>query len=486
MAEPDYAQLLPPPNAFLCPITQELMTDPVATADGMVYERNAIEMWFRTPKCGNRSPVTNEPLPSRTVSENRPLRKAIEEYRLHRPELIRREVDRAALEEIVRTFAEDFELKAATTESHREHLRQLQDQMSTELSRLQDEVMELQKIARELLESHPDAPKEPSPEALPSEPEPAHQQRETLESPPEQAAPSAVAAAAEPSPAHIEDVAEKVALPNQRSGAASSSQSRPASTYVRSDGACPLFLEAETLFWNCMADTTCALIVKKLKGKIDLHSKSFIAYLQVRGWGVPQNTKKGIEALHRGVEAGNSTAMCYLGICVEKGHGIQENPKRYFELVEQAAEQGNLTAVWMLGDCFREGLGVSKKLSAAVEFYQFSAEGGNTVGMCRMGRIYQEGLGVERDERRAAAYYQEAADKGHTESQRRLAKLYQRGDGVTKDLRKAFRLLEEATRRGDADAMPELAICYDEGLGVAENRSKAIELITKAALIGRW
>jgi cold shock CspA family protein len=47
------------PEEFLCPITFEMMTDPVIAADGHTYERRAIEAWFSRART---SPVTNEPL----------------------------------------------------------------------------------------------------------------------------------------------------------------------------------------------------------------------------------------------------------------------------------------------------------------------------------------------------------------------------------------------------------------------------------------
>ena len=34
-------------SSFLCPITRELMTDPVIDRDGNSYERSAIENWVR-------------------------------------------------------------------------------------------------------------------------------------------------------------------------------------------------------------------------------------------------------------------------------------------------------------------------------------------------------------------------------------------------------------------------------------------------------
>ncbi|KAH8086062.1 hypothetical protein JL720_7262 [Aureococcus anophagefferens] len=64
-APPPPARPAPPPRdddvpeEFLCPITFEMMTDPVIAADGHTYERRAIEAWFSRART---SPVTNEPL----------------------------------------------------------------------------------------------------------------------------------------------------------------------------------------------------------------------------------------------------------------------------------------------------------------------------------------------------------------------------------------------------------------------------------------
>lgn len=53
------------PPAFFCPISMELMRDPVSTADGHCYERASIERWFAQ---GSRtSPKTGASLSSITV-----------------------------------------------------------------------------------------------------------------------------------------------------------------------------------------------------------------------------------------------------------------------------------------------------------------------------------------------------------------------------------------------------------------------------------
>ena len=62
------------PDEFLCPITQEMMENPVVAADGHTYERAAIVQWLQ----GHRtSPLTNERLKHDTLTDNFALKKAI-------------------------------------------------------------------------------------------------------------------------------------------------------------------------------------------------------------------------------------------------------------------------------------------------------------------------------------------------------------------------------------------------------------------------
>ena len=58
------------------------MEGPVVAADGFSYERSAIEQWLRRSV---RSPMTNAPLGSAGLIPNIALRKAIAEWRAHRP-----------------------------------------------------------------------------------------------------------------------------------------------------------------------------------------------------------------------------------------------------------------------------------------------------------------------------------------------------------------------------------------------------------------
>jgi len=66
------------PAEFLCPLTRSLLEDPVATLDGNIFERKAIEEWFRS---GNTSsPITDEILQTTEVIPMPLLKNAIKRF----------------------------------------------------------------------------------------------------------------------------------------------------------------------------------------------------------------------------------------------------------------------------------------------------------------------------------------------------------------------------------------------------------------------
>ena len=60
--------------SFYCPITAELMRDPVIDREGNSYERIAIEEWIALKGV---SPITRNPLHTGDLAPNRALREAI-------------------------------------------------------------------------------------------------------------------------------------------------------------------------------------------------------------------------------------------------------------------------------------------------------------------------------------------------------------------------------------------------------------------------
>ncbi len=65
------------PNDWYCPITCDIMKDPVIGPDGHTYERFAIEHWLST---NDKSPITRKPMQSTNLIPNFALRNTIEAF----------------------------------------------------------------------------------------------------------------------------------------------------------------------------------------------------------------------------------------------------------------------------------------------------------------------------------------------------------------------------------------------------------------------
>ena len=71
-----------PPDHLVCPITLEVMDDPVICADGITYERSAITKWLEKH---STSPKTNLQLTNKTLIPNLSLKIAIAQMKQDHP-----------------------------------------------------------------------------------------------------------------------------------------------------------------------------------------------------------------------------------------------------------------------------------------------------------------------------------------------------------------------------------------------------------------
>ncbi|KAJ6764736.1 RING-TYPE E3 UBIQUITIN TRANSFERASE [Salix koriyanagi] len=72
-------QTLEPLHSFFCPITQDVMADPVETSSGKTYERSAIEKWITEGQ--KVCPLTFTTLDTSVLRPNITLRRSIEEWK---------------------------------------------------------------------------------------------------------------------------------------------------------------------------------------------------------------------------------------------------------------------------------------------------------------------------------------------------------------------------------------------------------------------
>ncbi|XP_062112417.1 E3 ubiquitin-protein ligase PUB23-like [Humulus lupulus] len=67
------------PSFFLCPISLEIMKDPVTLSTGITYDRESIEKWLFSGK-NEFCPVTKQPIPDSELTPNHTLRRLIQAW----------------------------------------------------------------------------------------------------------------------------------------------------------------------------------------------------------------------------------------------------------------------------------------------------------------------------------------------------------------------------------------------------------------------
>lgn len=65
------------PESFICPISGEIMKDPVITPSGISYERETIETWLKKKPV---DPLSKKPLDVKDLIPNRSLKDTIQEF----------------------------------------------------------------------------------------------------------------------------------------------------------------------------------------------------------------------------------------------------------------------------------------------------------------------------------------------------------------------------------------------------------------------
>ena len=64
-------------ESITCPITRDIMTDPVIGSDGQTYQRDAIVMWLQNH---SNSPMTNLPMTVNDLKVNPSIRFLVDKY----------------------------------------------------------------------------------------------------------------------------------------------------------------------------------------------------------------------------------------------------------------------------------------------------------------------------------------------------------------------------------------------------------------------
>jgi len=138
------------PKDFFCPITLDVMEDPVTAADGVTYERTAIEAWMaRKGAVG----IYRTPLTSRELHTNRALKVAIEFHTQQAGEVASLQNDARDLKECLRALEGDLKhaaSKNANKVDHVDYLRVCNENkfLQSKVSRLEAELATMKSSSR--------------------------------------------------------------------------------------------------------------------------------------------------------------------------------------------------------------------------------------------------------------------------------------------------------------------------------------------------
>ncbi len=96
----EICSIIPIPEGYLCPISQEIFQEPVVASDGHTYEKHNIVEWLR--RGNNRSPMTGERFSSDYLVPNYTLKSMVADFKQKIPEIQKRNQIRVDLEEAIK------------------------------------------------------------------------------------------------------------------------------------------------------------------------------------------------------------------------------------------------------------------------------------------------------------------------------------------------------------------------------------------------
>ena len=102
-------------------------------------------------------------------------------------------------------------------------------------------------------------------------------------------------------------------------------------------------------------------------------------------FGFDKNVPEGVKYIRMAAERGDAKAQTQLAFMYIKGEGVPQDMKKAFDLYMQAAVQGDATAQYNVGIMYYFGKGVDKDIDQSFIWYKKSAEQGHTNAQYNLG-----------------------------------------------------------------------------------------------------
>lgn len=209
------------------------------------------------------------------------------------------------------------------------------------------------------------------------------------------------------------------------------------------------------------SSTTLINYLKKIAPN-NLSAKNVIGIQYVLSGEIPNNTKKAVNSIKKGILMKNPESIYTLGLlCLLYENLIPDNKfSNSIKLLKEALNQGEYNAAYWLAEMNRNGIGFPVDYSKSIELHELASSNGIADSSYVLGLMYQYGEGVEEDKSRAFNYLIQAVKNWHIPALAALGDCFRYGWGTEKDLDKAIDYYARGADLGDVDAMNSLSYFY--------------------------
>jgi len=348
------------PNECFCPITQEIMEDPVIAQDGHTYERKAIKRWLDMGK--RTSPKTGARLLSTEFVPNYSMRSLIQDLKAQIPVLARHKVDMRTIETAVKLREQEIEEALEQKGQLVEKESQTRLSLEKELEKKEKELEE-KTVLLSIMEKRVKALEADKVEAISSK-----------------------------GPSFFPQVLSEININNLASRV--------------KEGNYKALIELLDLSKNHHADVQFNLGV-----------------MYYTGDGVEKDEVKAVEWFQKAADQGYPKAQYNLGLMYETGWIVMQDYYQAFKWFRKAAGKGYLLAQYNLGRMYLNGQGITKDYAKAKKWYKKVAKQGLADAQYELGLLYCYGKNVKKDYGKARRWLEKAAEQYHTEAQNSLYNL---------------------------------------------------------------
>ena len=461
------------PNECFCPITHEIMEDPVISQDGHTYERSAIQQWFNMGK--RISPKTGARLLSTELMPNHTMRSLIQDLKSQMPVLARHKLDMQNIEAAIKLREEEMEEQWAQKENALEKETRLRISLEKELEEkttllsIMEQQIQAFKLREKEMEEHLEALIKIFKLSKNHHPQVQFNLEEAYNI----------------SQGLAKDEVKTVDKQQYSCENRKNVEKEKEKEKVERREA----MEEYIIEQDVLAEGP-SIIEKyqKLAEAGDAEFQFKLGYLYYGGFGWEKDHKKAFKWFEKAAGQRYANAQGMLGRMYYLGLSASEDKLQAIQLflqaagnVKKSAEQGNEYAQNILGFMYEHGLVLNKNIQHALQWYRKSAEQGNALAQFNLGAMYKNGQGVEKDYSKAIEWYTKAANQSHAYAQYNLAGIYKNGQGIEKNYIKALEWFIQAANQGLARAQKALGDMYFCGQGVSQNKQKAVEWYQKAA-----